>query len=366
VAHGERPDSSRRGEEPFDTLAAQMAALDVPGSDDVHDTPRDVSPSLWNLDILDDRGAGRDGAFRPSLPTAGAGVTIYHLDTGVTTTHREFGGRAAVAADLTGGDGRDANGHGTHTAGTAVGALVGVAPGATLVSYRVLDGQGGGRVSALVAALDAIVATRRRQAEQGPPPPAVALMSLGTPARQAGPEHVANADAVEAAVRALVATNVTVVAAAGNGGPGEDACATLPAALGGDPDSGVLAVAAADLADKFEVGDRGRRSTPPYPFSSTGRCVSVWAPGVDVLGACGATPRCASPDDGRSYAWASGSSMAAPHVAGAAALLLSAAPALAPAEVAAWVRRSATAGAVGRGRLVLPGTPDGLLFLGAE
>ncbi len=377
---GESAQDSRVGEEPFDTLAAEMAALEVPGDT----TSSTLLPAaLWNLDVLDSRpAASRDGVYRPALSNGGRGVTIYHLDTGIDPGHREFaGGRAEVAADLTGGEGEDDDGHGTHTASTAVGALVGVAPAATLKAYRVLDGAGAGRVSALVAALDQIVASRRAATNASSPstpnpPSAVALMSLGTPA---DPTR-ANSNAVRIAVRALVKTGVVVVAAAGNGGPGDDACGTLPAALAGDgPASGVLAVAAADLGgDKFQIDGGGggrpkkRSTTPPYPFSSTGRCVSVWSPGVDVLGACGASGRCQGHESGRAYTFASGSSMAAPHVAGAAALFLAARPGATPAEVVGWVVGQATGGAVvgGRGRgeggAALAGTTDRLLYVGEE
>lgn len=379
---GESKDNSRVGEEPFDSLAAATAALDVPtGGEEgagrpASGAPRALPAAVWNLDCLDSRSSARDGAFTPSGSAfnGGAGVTVYHLDTGVATGHREFGGRASLAADLTGGDGGDADGHGTHTASTAIGALVGLAPAANLQAYRVLDGGGAGRVSALVAALDAIIAARRATPGGVAAPPGVALMSLGTPA--ADPRRSAEADAVRAAVRALVATNVTVIAAAGNGGPADDACGRLPAALaGGGPSSGVLAVAAADLEDKFEVDGpprrrARRRSTPPYAFSSTGRCVSVWAPGVDVLGACGAAERCADPGSGRAYTFASGSSMAAPHVAGAAALFLGANPGATPAEVVAWVLGRASGGAVegaGRGRDGgLAETTGRLLYVGDE
>jgi subtilisin family serine protease len=384
------------GEEPFDSLAAAVGKLDLPAGpaspaaagDPPVGVPPALPPALWNLDVLDARPAGtRDGALHPApaLGGGGEGVIMYHLDTGVDAGHREFGGRAATAADLTGDDGggdSDGDGHGTHTASTAIGALVGVAPRARLLAYRVLDGAGAGRVSALVAALDGIVAARRAATNASspstPPPPAVALMSLGTPAT-----GKADAAAVRAAVRALVATGVVVVAAAGNGGPADDACDTLPAALAADgPASGVLAVAASDLGgDKFEVaggdgdgggGVPGTGTTPPYPFSSTGRCVSLWAPGVDVLGACGAAGRCAHPGSGRAYTFASGSSMAAPHVAGAAALFLGAHPGASPAEVAAWVvgaarRDGGVVGGKRRGRGgggALPGTTDRVLYVG--
>ncbi|MFB7465920.1 S8 family peptidase [Streptomyces sp. NPDC056224] len=277
----------------------------------------DTQPQApWPLDRIDQRELPLDGSY--SYPTRAEGVTVYLLDTGINAAHQEFGGRAR-----TGYNGvfletsRDCNGHGTHVAATVGGRTYGVAKGVSLVAVKVADCSGGGRLSAMVGGIEWMV----KNAARSPSTPAVANLSMGgTPSY-----------ALDAAVTRAVAAGITFTVAAGN--DGEDACAGSPARV---PQA--VTVGATDAAD--------RRA----PFSNHGRCVDLSAPGVSVTsawkGSATATAR------------ASGTSMAAPHVAGVAALVLADGTAKTPAQVSEALVRSAV-----RDRITaLPaGTPNLLL-----
>lgn len=278
----------------------------------------------YDLDRIDQRPAALDGRY--TYGATGAGVTAYDIDTGITPGHSDFGGRASVGYDSV-GDGRagiDCNGHGTHTAGTIGGAVHGVAKAVTLVGVRVLDCGGSGTSSQIVAGVDWVA----RNAVH----PAVANMSLGS--------SLGTDSAIDAAVNGLISSGVTVAVAAGNGyGNGlyaQNACGTSPADV-----AAALTVSATDSSDTRPV------------WANTGSCVDLFAPGVDVVSdwytSSGATQTL------------SGTSMSAPHVAGAAALYLQTAPGATPAQVAGALLSSATAGAV---RSPGSGTPNKLLYTG--
>jgi hypothetical protein len=268
----------------------------------------------WNLDRIDQRTTTGDGAFVHA--TSGSGVTVYVLDTGVMATHPELVGRASQAADFVhrGPAAADCNGHGTHVAGVVAGTNVGVAPGATIVAVRVADCDGTAEASDLVEAIDWV---RQNHATK-----AVAL--VGT---TGGPSAVL-ADAIDA----LVAAGVAVVGPAGN--EGGDACST---ALGGVP--AVITVGATSAMDV------------PLASSNRGRCVDLYAPGGAI--------RSAWNDGGLRLA--DGTSQAAAHVAGAAALYLEARSDATPAQVADALVGNATIGAVSG---VPYGSPDRLLYTG--
>ncbi|MDQ8160495.1 MAG: S8 family serine peptidase [Gemmatimonadota bacterium] len=264
---------------------------------------RVVNPNQWALDRIDQR-ASHTADYLYGYEAEGDGVEVHILDTGVRLTHLEFGTRARSLYDYVSNDAvaDDCNGHGTHVAGTVAGATVGVARRTTVYSARVLDCSGTGTWSAVIAAIDSV--TRRKQAT--PAMPMVGNLSLGS------------VEVLQSAITAVensVAAGVVWVVAAGN--DGVDACLTTPAAA-----TGALTVAS--------VGRNDVRSAS----SNTGPCVDLFAPGDDVWSA--------SFTGDQSFTALSGTSMAAPHAAGVAALFLSANPTASPATVNAAINAAAT------------------------
>lgn len=299
---------------------------------------------MWLVDTQVNPPYGLDRVDQRALPlnqayvypgNAGAGAHVYDIDTGLRSTHVDFAGRVGTGrnfAPIGGGalctvlgigcpapvptNTADCNGHGTHTAGTAVGTTYGVAKRAIIHPVRVFGCGNSTATSTIIAGVDWVAANRVL--------PAVANMSLGGGASQA----------LDDSVRNLINSGVSVAIAAGNDS-GADACGYSPARV-----TQGLTVGSTDATDA--------RSS----FSNIGACVDLFAPGSSVASAGTASDTAVST--------LSGTSMSAPHVAGAAARYVAANPGATPAQVHAALTAAATANVVGNAGA---GSPNRLLYV---
>lgn len=253
--------------------------------------------SPWGLDRVDQRQLPFDGRYQSGTKT-GAGVRVYVLDSGIRATHAEFGGRVGkgFSAISDGLGTRDCQGHGTHVAAIIGGKTYGVAKRVTLVPVRVLDCQKRGSTSEILAGIAWVSSHALR--------PAVANMSLN---------FRVVVRSVDEAIRASIKKGIPYVVAAGN--TGADACTVSPSSV----------------AEAIVVGASGMRDVRA-PFSNYGSCVDMFAPGQNI--------RSAVQTSDTATAIKFGTSMAAPHVAGAVALLG------APREAERLLRACSTKGVV--------------------
>jgi len=270
----------------------------------------DANGDPWGLDRIDQRARPLSRTY--TYTRSGSGVTAYVIDTGLTASHPNFGGRAANVYDAFGGSGADCNGHGTHVAGTIGGATWGVAKSVQLRGVRVLNCSGSGSTSGIIAALNWVRTNAVR--------PAVANMSLGG----------GFSSSLNSATASLANSGVFVAVAAGN--ESQNACNVSPAST-----AAAYTTAASDRTDLRAW------------FSNYGSCVDGYAPGVAIKSAWLAS----------GTRTISGTSMASPHVAGVGALYKSTFGDAASSTISSWINGNATANVI---RSNPSGTPNRLLY----
>lgn len=275
-----------------------------------------VATAQWNIDRIDQRSLPLNKDV--SLTLNGQGVTVYVVDSGILSTHEEFAGRirAGFTKILDGRGTEDCYGHGTHVAGVIGGSTYGVAPNVTLVPVRVTNCSGSGWTSDMIAGIDWAIADHTAGE------PAVMNISMsGTLSSK-----------VNAAVDRAIADGIVVVTAAGNNN--KDACSYSPGSA-----LGAINVAASDENDAR------------WSWSNYGKCVDIFAPGSNVLSAWVTSATASKTLKGTSHA--------APHVAGVAALALQNSPALSVTDVTSLIVSSATVDAISDAGA---GSPNTLLY----
>jgi serine protease len=285
----------------------EKLAIDIANMEDVLAIEQDQmahalavqTDPVWGLDRIDQTSSSLDGLYYYK-DSAGAGVDMYTLDTGIRYTHQDFEGRAEFFFTAFNDDGGDRNGHGTHCSSTMAGVQYGVAKRANLFGGKVLGDNGSGAYSGVIAGVDAVNAAPSTRTK-------IANMSLG------GGISTALNDAVNSA------TDTVHVVASGNSNA--NACNFSPASAAG-----------AYTVNAMQQGDS--RSS----FSNFGTCTDIFAPGTGVQAAWSSSDTATNT--------ISGTSMAAPHVAGVAALLVSDSASLTMQQVKDTMTSLATVGAI--------------------
>ncbi|KKJ96012.1 S8 family peptidase [Micromonospora sp. HK10] len=293
-------------------LAADPAVAYVE-QDRVVTTQGTQTGATWGLDRIDQRNLPLNSTY--TYPNTASNVRAYIIDTGIRTTHSQFGGRATWGTNTVDTNNTDCNGHGTHVAGTVGGSTYGVAKGVRLIAVKVLNCSGSGSTSGVVSGVNWVTANAVK--------PAVANMSLGGGASSTLDNAVANS----------ISSGVTYGIAAGNSSA--NACNSSPARV-----ASAITVGATTSTD-------ARAS-----YSNYGSCVDIFAPGSSITSAWRTSDTATNT--------ISGTSMATPHVVGAAALVLGANPSYTPAQVASYLTTNATTG-----KVTSPGSgsPNRLLFV---
>lgn len=286
------------------------------------------NPPSWGLTrISEQRDRASEGyAFDSS---AGKGVNVYVLDTGVNIHHRDFEGRASWGTNVADQDNRDLQGHGTHVSGTIAGASYGVAKKANIIAVKVLGDNGAGSTSKLISGIEWTIAHSRiahSRCSGGGPNKSVVNMSIGG----------GYSNAVNRAVEAATAQGLTFVVAAGNNG--KDARNYSPAS---SPHA--ITVGATQQGD-------GRAS-----YSNYGSIVDIFAPGSQIVSTWHTSDS--------AFNTMSGTSMASPHVAGLAAYLIAQGGLCGPAQVTQRIKELAQRGVVGGAG---PGSPNAFIWNGAR
>jgi subtilisin family serine protease len=304
-----------------DTAARRLAAspaVEYVQQNGIYTITATQSPTpSWGLDRIDQHALPLNSSY--TYPTVASGVRAYIVDTGIRFAHTDLGGRAVSGFDaIDGGTADDGNGHGTHVSGTVGGSSYGVAKGVTLVGVRVLDNAGSGTTAQVVAGIDWVTG------DHDPGEPAVANMSLG-----GGIDTT-----IDNAVAASIADGVTYAVAAGNDN-GANACNSSPARV-----PTAITVGSTTSTDA--------RSS----FSNIGTCLDLFAPGSSITSAWNTSNTATNT--------ISGTSMATPHVTGAAAVVLAQNPSYTPQQVRDALVNNATTGVVTN-----PGTgsPNRLLYV---
>ncbi|MEU6151647.1 S8 family serine peptidase [Actinosynnema sp. NPDC047251] len=271
------------------------------------------NPPSWGLDRIDQANLPLDNSY--TYPNGASNVRAYVIDTGIKISHTDFGGRATWGTNTVDSNNTDCHGHGTHVAGTVGSRSYGVAKEVKLVAVKVLNCQGSGTSAGVVNGVNWVA--------QNAVKPAVANMSLGGGADTA----------TDTAVRNLVAAGVTTAVASGN--DNQNACNYSPARV-----------------REAISTNASNRSDARASFSNWGTCTDLFAPGQDI------TSTWHTSDSATNTI--SGTSMASPHVAGAAAIYVSSNPTATPAQVETALVTAAT-----NGKITNPGTGSAnkLLFV---